>query len=297
MIYLATGPDGERVLPAPVRIRLDRDEDAPADGFFGVFPLPSGCGELTGLTVRDPRGELRFDGVIDELERGGSGTLAVSARSRAALLLDNEARPQNYENPSLGTIFERHVRPYGFSGFAGDGRAFSGTLAVTKGMSEWSAAAAFCAAFLNTSPRVLGGVFDASGIIPAREFRFGPGGIPFCSASLRSRYCELFSELYTLPSEGGAYVSAVSDPELRALGIRRRRFLAGGAADAGKTMRLARRNSFAAVLDCPGAVWAPLLSPAAAPGLPVPAGQLTVSAVRYVLDAGGEHTEITLRRQ
>lgn len=300
MTYTATGPDGEFLLPAPVSVRLDRDEDAPADGFTGVFPLPDGFGEITGLVVRDAGGEVCFDGIVDEREQslGNGALLTLVARSRAALLLDNEALPQNYENPSLGTIFERHVRPYGFTGFTGDGRTFSGTLNVAKGMSEWAAAAAFCSAFLKVKPRVSGGVFDAAGSAPERELRFGPGGIAVSSAVLRSRYSGLLSEVYVLSPGGGTYSLAARDPDTRALGIRRRRFLSSGASDAGAVLGAARRGSAAAVLDCPGEVTAPLLSPAGvSPGIPAPEGPLVVSAVRYLLDAGGEHSRITLRRK
>lgn len=300
MTYTASGPGGEILLPAPSAVRFDRDEDAPADGFAGTFPLRPDCGRLTGLSIRDKTGAPVFDGIVDEQERilGAAASVTLSARSRAALLLDNEALPQNYVNPSLATVFERHVRPYGFSGCAGAGRVFLGTLSVTKGMSEWAAAAAFCNLFLKTTPRVRDGIFDASGSVPDGELLFGPGGIRFASLTVRDRYCELFSELYRLGEDGGSYAPAAEDEEARALGVRRRRYLSNSGTDAEAVLSAARRKAFEAVLDCPGEIRAePLLSVRLAGGPAGADGEWRVSSVRYRLDAGGEHTEITLRRK
>jgi hypothetical protein len=297
--YLASGPGGERALPAPIRIHLDRDADAPADSLEGMFPLASDCGQITGLAVYDERGNTCFDGIVDEQEEDlAGGTFSLSARSRAALLLDNEALPQNYVNPSLATVFDRHIRPYGFARYLGNGKGFTGTLTVTKGMSEWSAAAAFCSRFLKTEPRIVGGVFDASGSVPEQELVFGSDGVRFSSGLLRSRYCKLYSELYALDSNGGTYALSASDVEAQALGVARRRFLSGSGADVSAVLKNARRDAFACVLDCPGAVCAPLLSPARVIGAPPGFEKnLCVSAVRYQLDADGEHTKITLRRK
>ncbi|MVB11111.1 hypothetical protein CAFE_18140 [Caprobacter fermentans] len=296
MICFGTGPEGEFRLPAPVRIRLDRDADAPADGFEGVFPMPKSCGPLTGLTIQNGDGSALFDGIVDEQEQGLSGgTLTLSARSRAALLLDNEAMPQNYVNPSLGTVFDRHVRPYGFARYLGEDKVFSGTLSVSKGMSEWAAAASFCTRFLKTEPRVVNGVFDASGAAPGREIVFGKGGVRFTSGLLRNRNCELYSEVYALDPDGGAYFLAAADSGAETLGVRRRRFLSGGA-DASAVLKKAEQSAFEAVLDCPGNIAAPPLSPARIAGTET-GGSLCVRSARYVLEAQGEHTVITLRRK
>jgi len=298
MIYNGSGPDGEIRLPSPIRIRLDRDADAPADGFEGTFPLPPGCGRITGLAVSDETGISCFDGIVDEQEENlTGGTLSLSARSRAALLLDNEALPQNYVNPSLATVFDRHIRPYGFTRYLGNEKSFAGTLAVTKGMSEWAAAAAFCSRFLKTEPRLINGVFDASGSVPEPVFVFGKGGIRFSSGLLRSRYCKLYSELFSLDPDGGTYTLSAGDAEAQALKVVRRRFLSGGT-DGSAVLKKAEQSAFSCVLDCPGAVWAPLLSPARITGAP-PGFEngLFVSAVRYLLDADGERTRITLRRK
>lgn len=298
MIYDANGPDGSVKLPGPIKIRIDRDADAPADGLKGVFPLPERCGMLTELTVKQDNGAVVFSGIVDEQEQNiTERTLTLAARSRAALLLDNEAMPQNYVNPSLATIFSRHIQPYGFLSYTGDGSTFSGTLSVTKGMSEWSAAASFCSRFLNTAPKITDGMFDASGSAPQRELLFGHGGIGFYSGILCNRFCELYSSLYSLDADGGTYSLSSFCTDAEKLGIRRRRLLSGSA-DPAAVMEQAEESAFTAVLDCPGAVTAPLLAPAVISGnLFAEKAEWRVVSSRYLLDAGGEHTRVTLRRK
>lgn len=298
MIVLAKGPGGERILPAAIHMRLDREEDAPADSMEATFPLSADCGPITGLTVSDQTGTVLFDGIVDEQEIClTDGTLSLASRSRAALLLDNEALPQNYMNPSLATIFSRHLRPYGFTQYLGDGRCFTGTLAVTKGMSEWTAAAAFCTRFLKTKPRITGRVFDASGSAPKAELLFGTGGLRFSSALFKSRYCKLYSELYVPKPGGGTYLLSVQDQETQRLTVRRRRFLSGGT-NVSPLLKKAKKNAFACLLDCPGAPKISLLSPARVTGAPCGFEHgLYVSSIRYLSDVNGEHTKITLRRK
>lgn len=106
--------------------------------------------------IYDKNHEVCFDGIVDIQKESCADKmmLMLVARSRAALLLDNEAVPQTYGMPSLATIFARHVQPYGFTTFYGNVKAFNGELTITKGMSEWQAAAEFCTRFC-MKPRVL----------------------------------------------------------------------------------------------------------------------------------------------
>ncbi|MFU0831858.1 MAG: Histidine kinase [Oscillospiraceae bacterium] len=298
MIYVGIGPDGDINLPAPIRIRLDRDADAPADAFEGVFPSTAGFKPITFLKIFDSEGNTYFDGIVDEQEYSISNrVLTLSARSRAALLLDNEAMPQNYMNPSLATIFNRHILPYGFTRYRGNAASFHGTLAITKGMSEWTAAAQFCSLFLKTEPRMIDGVFDASGQLPQEEIVFGKGGIRFHSGVLQSRYCKLYSDLYALDEDGGTYKLSASSSQAHSLEITRKRFLSNGV-DAAAVLQQSEQDTFEAVLDCPGRISAPLLSPARIAGITAAEWNgMRIFSLRYVLDAEGEHTRVILRRK
>ena len=153
-------------LPAPNRLRLRRDEDAPADSLEVKLPAGNGVGTLCGLQCLDGQGNLLFEGIVDEqsISEAAQGCwVELSARSRAALLLDNEAQPQAYRMPSLKLLFERHAAPYGFTGYLGNDEVFGGVYTVEKGVSEWQALEGFCKTFLGVSPVARGRVLDASG--------------------------------------------------------------------------------------------------------------------------------------
>lgn len=300
MNITARTTSGSVSLPSPVSLRLEQDEDAPADSFQGVFPLYGPIGALTGITVTGNSGQGWFDGIVDEqsesLESSGI-ILKVSARSRAALLLDNEALPQNYINPSLKTVFERHIAPYGFSGFSGDSRVYTGGLKISKGMSEWQAAALFCSRFLGTVPRIRGNVFDASGQKQHTKIRFASsGGIRFSSAEVLRRPCALYSELNQVKTDGSVTLAAI-DKKAEALGVRRRRFVNDSKTDAAAILDAAEKKAFAVRLVCPGELSAEVLTPATAdiPGLGV-FDSLYVSSVSYRISSGGERCQLTLRR-
>lgn len=301
MTYFGVLPSGaETALPNPVRIQLHWEENAPADGFSGVFPAERGFGPVTGFRAYGADGQLRFDGIVDRQEESVSSErmLSLTGRSRAALLLDSEALPQTYCMPSLGTIFARHVQPYGFSAFRGSGRMFPGALTVTKGMSEWEAAALFCKTFLKQKPRIEDGVFDASGEIPEGELRFGgSGGLPVSALTVENRYGALLSELAAQPGGQGAYRTVKREEAAEVLGVHRRRCLSAGQ-DAENVLRAARRKAFAVRIDCPGEVAARLLQRASARELlPDAEGELYVSEIAYRLDFAGETTRFVLRRR
>jgi hypothetical protein len=299
MTYVGITPAGGSILlPQPVSMRLNQAEDAPADGFSGVFPLQKSSGALTGLHIYDSNQNLCFDGIVDE-QKESSGSeiqLALAARSRAALLLDNEAVPQTYCMPSLSTIFTRHVKPYGFSGLIGNTRTFSGELTVTKGMSEWEVAQAFCTGFLRVTPRIADGVFDASGERPQGKLVFGTGGLKYSSVAVQNKYCFLISELLMQPGGSGAYSSLIQDRDAAAFGVRHRRCLAAGT-DADAFLRAAHRKAFAVTVTCPGEIPARLLMAASLQDKVLGAmDELYVSEIDYTLDSGGAFTRFTLRR-
>ena len=61
--------------------------------------------------IAEENGEVVFLGEIDSIvsERSATAqTMKISARSLAALLLDNEAEPLDYNSPSPQLIFRRH---------------------------------------------------------------------------------------------------------------------------------------------------------------------------------------------
>lgn len=302
MIYIGIKPGGEEIfLPAPAEAQFDSAEDAPADSFRGVFPLGKSCGMLTGLKIRRETGETLFVGTVDiqrEIVSGSGNFLHLTCRNLAGLLLDSEPVPQSYEFPTLPAIFALHVKPYGFSGFLGNTGIFRGPLLITKGMSEWQVAAAFCKKYLQLTPRVRGTIFDASGSVNPTVMTFdNSGNTRYFRAEVRNRCCDRFSELFAPSGKTGAYELAAKDEETGALGILRNRCLTKMPTDADSILKTADRKAFAILVDCPGVPVTETGAPAVLndPLLGVSSG-LTVSEICCTLGSGGVWTRYRLRK-
>lgn len=300
MKAVAVTAAGEKIaLPAPVSFRFCASAGVPADSFTGTFPMIKSPGTVSAVRVFTRNGVLLFDGMTDEQDETASGGLLLTlrARGRAALLLDSEAMPQSYAYPSLPVIFARHLAPYGFTAYRGSDRVYEGALTVEKGMSEWQVAARFCERFLKTEPRVRGTVFDASGSEPGKSAVFGLPGIRYVSLSVKRRPCDLISEVFRL-QDGGKFVSAAREKEAEELGILRRRFSASPGADAAGLLRQKEKRVFETVLDCAGEPPAELYEKAEVRGSALGTfSGLFVAQTEYLLDSGGEHCRVTLRRE
>ena len=300
MTYIGVTPQGESIaLPPPVSVKLNRGEDAPADGFTGVFPLEKSLGNLTGIRVYARNHQLCFDGIVDEQKESCAGErkLTLIARSRAALLLDNEAMPQTYHMPSLQTIFTRHIQPYGFQGYSGEAKAYSGELVITKGMSEWQAAEEFCTRFLKVKPRIIGDTFNATGEKPEGKIIFdNAAGTLYSSIEKDDQYHYLLSELM-VKSVSGNYSLAAQNKTAVSLGVWRRRYLSDGNQNADTLINTANRKAFRIVVTCPGELAASLWMSAAVRDTALGTMDgLYISQIAYRLDASGESSRITLRR-
>ena len=217
---------GESIdLGEPSSLRLDRDCDAPADSLQASF-LRSTTAVITRLRVWQ-EDTLIFDGLVDESEStaGENGfEQTFSARSRAALLLDNEARPQRYSRVSFPILFARHAAPLGFTQYEAPQRSFVGSFSVQKGESEWTVLENFCQQFLHTGVMMRPDGSLYAGAEPAHFWQFGDGGIAVASVSVKYKLCDLISEAQVQKMDNGSYTCAVWSKIAHALGIRRTRF-------------------------------------------------------------------------
>ena len=74
-------------------------------------------------------GAVLFDGIVDEHRvkcQNGARTEVFSLRSRAALLLDNEAAPMELRLPSLRLLERMYLMPLGLHAVGGDRRPVEG---------------------------------------------------------------------------------------------------------------------------------------------------------------------------
>lgn len=172
-------------------------------------------------------GETLFDGLMDKQcysEEGDGRLLKIEARTRGACLLDCEAKPQTYYNPSIERIFERHIEPYGFTRLSDSFETRPSEFVVRKGMSEWDVLKNYCRASWRPDPYIDRGGVVRTEYVPERGLPVEGGRIrgvhlAFGQEIDRTQYV---SETGILDELGRLVYSREYTPEL---GITRRRYL------------------------------------------------------------------------
>ncbi|HJH61834.1 MAG TPA: hypothetical protein IAC84_00965 [Firmicutes bacterium] len=142
--WVVLGDGGRVTLPETVRWEFCYGTGVPCDSFFVRCLWESGQERLMSQACRFYarwEGEQVFTGVVDEFACvcGGEGLyLEVSGRGMAALLLDNEAMPAQYQLATRADIVADHVAPYGIETVGGWALPAVSGFTVASGVSEWS---------------------------------------------------------------------------------------------------------------------------------------------------------------
>ncbi len=153
--YLEGVGSGSLCLSHPEQFSLVCGQDSPADSLKAVFCLQQEPEQLCVVRVTDGEEEL-FSGQVDsqEMVRDGKGSrLELTARSRGALLLDNEACPREYFGATLGQVFADYLYPLGFVDRVGQ-NGYLDQYTVARGSSRWEAFAGLCALLTGREPWV-----------------------------------------------------------------------------------------------------------------------------------------------
>ena len=206
--------DGQRrELVHPVSFSLVRSADTPADSLKAEFMVPDAQDweqEIARIELQAD-GRRLFRGICDRqivgLDSAGC-RLTVWARSDAAVLLDNEAIPQEYSCVTLDEMFAKHLAPYGFqSDLEGEGSLLGFQL-------------------------------------PGRARRTISSGQAVSAVSRTVRRSEVISQVL-LRDELGRYSTALENEAARGLQILRRRCMIPGAqwANAAQDARLKMQQS------------------------------------------------------
>lgn len=137
--------DGRQItLPETVRWEFSYGTGVPCDSFFVRCVWESGQERVLSQACRFCaawEGERVFTGVVDDFSCicGADGLyLEVSGRGMAALLLDNEAMPAQYQLATRADIVAGHVAPYGIETVGGWTLPEVSGYTVGSGVSEWS---------------------------------------------------------------------------------------------------------------------------------------------------------------
>ena len=157
--WVRLGSGEELELPTAVSWKLCYGADTPCDSVFLRCLWQRGEERTLSAACRffaQWEGERVFTGLVDEYAVicGKDGLyLELSGRGMAALLLDNEAMPAEYQRATRADIVAGHVAPYGLE-TVGGGRlpAVSG-FTVASGESEWSVVRRYACYYGGVTPR------------------------------------------------------------------------------------------------------------------------------------------------
>lgn len=156
-VRLGDGTDLE--LPTAVSWKLCYGTDTPCDSFFLRCLWERGQEKALSAACRffaQWEGERVFTGVVDEYAVicGKDGLyLELSGRGMAALLLDNEALPAEYQRCTRADIVADHVAPYGVEAVGGQGLPAVNGFTVSSAESEWSVVRRFACYYGGVVPR------------------------------------------------------------------------------------------------------------------------------------------------
>lgn len=295
-------------LCAPLSLCINREEDVPADDMTAVFAYTESLPELSEITVTDGD-EIVFHGIVDEQSLFCSGdetVIKISARSIAALLLDNEAQPQSYDRPGADDIFRRHILPFGITQYCCDKKERPARFEIYKGMSQWQALSLFCRSCLDSVPAVTPeGCVLMCGYEKEEEPLFfgGRGGLLFTEASVKIKRCKRLSCVFVKTSADRGYDMNIEDREAADRGIKRERFLNASnpistpVSRADTMLENGRKQSFEITLTCPGRMTAVLGRNVQAQVCGEKYRNLYVSGLQYKLLPGKETTTLVLNRK
>ena len=211
----------------PLKYSIISDKDAPADSLSAVFCISGRVPVLKEIVVRNG-GETIFCGEIDrqsEVISGDSHVLEISSRSLAAILLDNEAKPQQYCMPSMPLLMSRHFAPLGFDRYTGTEKAFNGELVINKGMSQWEVLETFCEKFLHTKPKLSeDGTIDISGSDSGGSLVIGKNdGLLYIKRTVRRD--TVVSDIYARTCNTGDYETYIGNERAAEFGVKRVRYV------------------------------------------------------------------------
>lgn len=286
-------------LGAPLSLVMDREDDVPADSVI-VKLTDVNLPELMSVEVY--RGDvLIFSGEVDEQTEvfGKNSYTELMARDSAARLIDSEAYPMSFVNPSAKDIFDFYAVPFGFNEMIGKNKSYSGKFTVNKGISCYTAIRRFAMEVYGAFPKCNGNSLYMEGIKSDEVLNLGGNGVTVTDMRVVNLRCNRVSRVYLKYKEGQGYNSFLSDSDAEKEGIHKVRYInltskGSGLKDADIIFDEAKKKSFYADVVCRGFYGDALGKTACLEGLDT---QYYVSSVRYIADKNGELTKLRILRK
>ena len=255
--------------------RLDSELDVPADSLSVTVPYSDRlCKNADMLSAYS--GDSRvFIGQIDEsisVRESGKHLLRLNARSLAARLLDNEAEPLVYANPSNQMMLDRHLKPFGIE--------------------------SYCAKRYGATPRIADTRAFLKGFRAQGEVIFGSDGVRILEMTDSLRRYKLISETRVRLKNTGGYDSRVVNDNPDAAALTRVRYVNAVADNisldtARRIIEKGNRESRLVKIKCAGDLTDILGKSAVIDG---EKGFLAVG-LSYSLSDKGEFTAVSLRKE
>lgn len=196
--------------------------DTPADS-LKVQCLQQIGTEVARIEVQSG-GRRLFRGLCDRQKTfvdGAGCHTELWGRSDAAVLMDNEAIPQEYSRVSLQELFEKHIKPYGFQNDLPQA-AMLNYFRVGKGVSEWEVFSDGCIQALGQQPFVH--LSRVSARLPGKQRHLVGVQDAVLRLSRVVRREKVISQVL-LRDEWGRYSTRIENPQAQRLAIQRRRCL------------------------------------------------------------------------
>ncbi len=303
----ATKTDGEvLILPAPLSLVISREEDVPADSLKAVFPTLI-HEELADVTVTR-EGKCIFEGIVDEqnlIINDGTVTELI-ARSKVAVLLDNEAQPRTFSDPSAELMFRYYAKPLGFVSFRGEDRVRNGEYKVQKGSSCYTALKDFCLKVYGKAPEVVGEtlIFGDNASKESLVLSDSGEGIPYTELKYSTRRYKLISKVLAKTEVRGGYTTVVGNFLAADKRVKRDRYLnatlysSTPLQDAYTAIASSNREYNSVTAICPLCLVDSLSKDVTIQSRHLKNSDVfSVKEIKYTLSSEGESTRLTLRRR
>lgn len=203
--------------------------DVPADSLVASFVYDAEVFELADRIKAFNGEDLIFEGQLDEImriRRGSGLVLKLCARSAAAALLDNEAEPLSYRDPTAYLMYEKHLKPFGFTDVKPDSIPVLGDMRIDKGMTHWQVLEMFCKSRYGSKLRISGdGRVYLKGFKSDKSVKFGEGGMKYISIKENKCRHKLLSEVKLKVSSTAGYLSSMKNPNPESKYIKRIRYV------------------------------------------------------------------------
>lgn len=220
------------VLKNPMSFSCVKSKETPADNlkvsfFQKDFQTISTAyqPEIKSVDIFE-QSNLIFKGICDQqsiIADSSGGRVEIEARGLGALLLDNEALPQEYYNASLNQIFKNHIEPYEFFNKINHDISLP-LFAVSKGMSQWDVFSSFCFCATGKHPFISGNEVMLEATSPSSHFIESVFTEGISEIRHVIRRCDTISSVF-IRDENGSYSSQVTNNPAIQAGISRTRYL------------------------------------------------------------------------